>query len=121
MWRRQQLWPAVRDWLRGWLQDRHGQWRVRYAADRLTGFDETGNREAEPKYTAETDKRILAVLDRPVPAGYARWTALGDGLDGLAQARWAVTAKLNFAIQSIIGLVKMPQAGKEYIISVHLA
>src|SRR5712692_9513856 len=60
------------------------KWRVRYAAKRLAGLDETGDRGAEPKYTAETDKRILAVLDRPVPAGHARWTgpliaaALGD-------------------------------------------
>ena len=60
------------------------KWRVRYAANRLAGLDETGNRGAEPKYTAKTDKRILGVLDRPVPAGYARWTgpliaaALGD-------------------------------------------
>src|ERR1700757_5123516 len=50
------------------------KWRVRYAANRLAGLDETGNRGAEPKYTAETNKRILTVLDRPVPAGYARWT-----------------------------------------------
>jgi transposase len=27
-----------------------------------------------PKYTAETGKRILAVLDRPPPTGFARWT-----------------------------------------------
>jgi hypothetical protein len=39
---------------------------------------------AEPKYTTETNKRILALLDRPPPEGYARWTgplpaaALGD-------------------------------------------
>ena len=50
------------------------KWRVRYAANRRAGLDETGHRGAEPKYTAETDKRILAVLDGPVPAGYARWT-----------------------------------------------
>lgn len=60
------------------------KWRVRYTANRRAGLDETGNRGAELKYTAETDKRILAVLDGPVPAGYARWTgpliaaALGD-------------------------------------------
>ena len=47
---------------------------MRYAANRLAGLDETGNRGAEPKYPAETEKRILAVLDGPVPAGYARWT-----------------------------------------------
>ena len=27
-----------------------------------------------PQYTAATDKRIVAVLDRPVPPGYRRWT-----------------------------------------------
>ena len=31
------------------------KWRVRYAAKRLAGLDETGNRGSEPKYTAETD------------------------------------------------------------------
>jgi len=35
------------------------KWRVRYARDRLAGLDETGDRGAEPKYTVETDKRIL--------------------------------------------------------------
>jgi transposase len=60
------------------------KWRVRYARDRLAGLDETGNRGAEAKYTAATDKRILALLDAPPPQGYARWTgpllsaALGD-------------------------------------------
>jgi transposase len=60
------------------------KWRVRYAEKRLAGLNETGNRGAEPKYTAETNKRILALLDQPSPEGYARWTgplvaaALGD-------------------------------------------
>jgi transposase len=74
------------------------KWRVRYAANRLAGLDETGNRGAAPKYTAETDQRILAVLDRPVPAGYARWTgpliaaaladvAAGDTVEAIATSR----------------------------------
>jgi transposase len=60
------------------------KWRVRYAEKRFGGLDETGDRGAEPKYTAETDKRILALLDQPKPKGYARWSgpllaaALGD-------------------------------------------
>jgi transposase len=60
------------------------KWRVRYAGKRLAGLDETGERGAEPKYTTATNKRILALLDQPPPAGYARWTgpllaaALGD-------------------------------------------
>jgi hypothetical protein len=60
------------------------KWRVRYAAKRFGGLDETGGRGAEPKYTAETGNRILALLDQPKPKGYARWSgsllaeALGD-------------------------------------------
>ncbi len=45
------------------------KWRVRYADRRLAGLDETGERGAEPKYTAETGKRILALLDQPPPKG----------------------------------------------------
>jgi transposase-like protein len=60
------------------------KWRVRYAKDRLAGFSEVGARGAEPKYGEETGRRILAVLDRPPPDGYANWSgpliarALGD-------------------------------------------
>ena len=60
------------------------KWRVRYARNRLAGLDETGNRGAEAKYTAATGRRILALLDRPPPDGYARWSgpllaaSLGD-------------------------------------------
>jgi len=39
------------------------KWRVRYAANRLAGLDETGNRGAEPKYTAATGKRIRSLPD----------------------------------------------------------
>src|SRR5260370_40664395 len=34
------------------------KWRVRYSDRRLAGLDETGNRGAEPKYTAQTGRRI---------------------------------------------------------------
>jgi transposase len=60
------------------------KWRVRYAEKRFGGLDETGDRGAEPKYTKEMGKRILALLDQPKPKGYARWSgpllaaALGD-------------------------------------------
>jgi transposase len=48
--------------------------RVRYAQRRRAGLDETGDRGAEPKYTSQTDTRILALLDQPPPKGYGRWT-----------------------------------------------
>jgi transposase len=78
------------------------KWRVRYARDRLAGLDETGERGAEPKYTAETDKRILAMLDRPVPAGHGRWTGpliaaeLGD-VDVQYVWRFLRTQKIDLA------------------------
>ena len=50
------------------------KWRVRYAEQRRAGLDETGERGPKPKYTPETDRRILAVLDGAPPAGLARWT-----------------------------------------------
>jgi transposase len=51
------------------------KWRVRYARARLVGLDETGNRGAKPKYGSAEQKRILAMLDQPPPAGYSNWTA----------------------------------------------
>jgi transposase len=52
------------------------KWRVRYARERFAGLSKIGDRGAEPKYGAEHRKRILAMLDRPPPAGYANWTAV---------------------------------------------
>lgn len=34
-----------------------------------------GSRGAEPKHTADTDRRILEVLDGSPPPGRSRWTA----------------------------------------------
>jgi hypothetical protein len=48
---------------------------VRFAANRMAGLSETGNRGAEPKYGPEHVKRILALLDQPPPAGYSNGTA----------------------------------------------
>lgn len=52
------------------------KWRVHYAHACLAGLDETGNRDAAPKYGAAEQKRILAMLDQSQPDGYANWTAL---------------------------------------------
>jgi transposase len=35
------------------------KWRVRYAEKRLAGLDQTGDRGARPKYTAETDRAFF--------------------------------------------------------------
>jgi transposase len=108
------------------------KWRVRYAADRLAGLDETGARGAAPKYTAEIGRRILAVLDGPPPSGHGRWTApliagaLGDvheqsiwrflraqRIDLSGRKSWCVSADPEFAAKAaeIVGLYLDPPEG----------
>jgi len=48
-------------------------WRGRYARGGLAGLSDKPRPGPPPKYGVETNKRVLAVLDRP-PAGFARWT-----------------------------------------------
>ena len=105
------------------------KWRVRYAKDRLSGFSETGNRGAAPKYDAETDKRILSLLDQKPAEGYANWTgpvlakALGDvnvqyvwrflraqKIDLSGRKSWCVSNDPEFAAKAaeIVGLYMAP-------------
>jgi hypothetical protein len=59
-------------------------WRARFAGEGLAGLDDKVRPGPRPKYSQQTDRRILALLDQPPPQGYARWTgpliaaALGD-------------------------------------------
>jgi len=108
------------------------KWRVRYAARRLAGLDETGLRGAIPKYSAETGRRILAVLDGLPPSGHGRWTApliaaaLGDvheqyvwrflrgqKIDLAGRKSWCVSRDPEFAAKAaeIVGLYLDPPEG----------
>lgn len=49
-------------------------WRGRYAREGLSGLSDRPRPGPTPKYGAQTGRRILAVLERPAPAGFARWT-----------------------------------------------
>src|SRR5512132_185113 len=105
------------------------KWRVRYAAKRLAGLDDTGDRGAEPKYGAAHDARILALLDQKPPTGYANWTgpllskALGDihvqyvwrflraqKIDLSGRKSWCESNDPNFVSKAadIVGLYMMP-------------
>jgi transposase len=50
-------------------------WRGRYAREGLAGLEERPRSGPKPKYGRDAGERILAVLDRPPPAGFGRWTA----------------------------------------------
>src|SRR5215216_2302285 len=60
-------------------------WRRRFAEHGLGGLQDRPRAGKKPIYGKATNKGILALLDKPPPAGYARWTgpllakALGDG------------------------------------------
>jgi transposase len=49
-------------------------WRHRYADHGLEGLRSKPLPGRQPIYTRATDKRILKLLDKSPPAGYARWT-----------------------------------------------
>jgi transposase len=59
-------------------------WRQRFADHGLEGLKDKPRPGKEPIYTKATDKRIVALLDKPPPKGFARWTgpllaeSLGD-------------------------------------------
>jgi transposase len=59
-------------------------WRHRFADEGLEGLLDKPRPGKEPVYTKATGKRILGLLDKPPPEGFARWTgpllarALGD-------------------------------------------
>src|SRR6266478_3958444 len=49
-------------------------WRRRFAEHGLGGLEDLPRGGKEPKYGPATNRRILALLDKPPPQGYARWT-----------------------------------------------
>jgi transposase len=66
-----------------WIADEVGvmpttvsTWRGRFARKGLAGLADKPRPGPQPKYNKETGRRILAVLDRPPPAGFARWNGL---------------------------------------------
>jgi transposase len=105
------------------------KWRVRFAKARLAGLADAP-RSGKPKtYDGVTDRRILALLDRPPPAGFARWTApllataLGDvsdqyvwrflraqRIDLAGRRSWCVSTDPEFAAKAaaIVGLYLAP-------------
>ena len=62
------------------------KWRIRFARHRLAGLGDAPRPGGKRRYDETTEKRILAQLDEPPPAGCATWTgslvaqALGERL-----------------------------------------
>jgi transposase len=106
-------------------------WRHRFADQGLEGLQDKPRPGKEPIYTKATDKRILALLDKPVADGFARWTgpllaaALGDvdvqyvwrflrshKIDLAARKSWCESNDPEFSAKAadIVGLYVDPPA-----------
>ena len=106
-------------------------WRTRFAASGIDGLKDKPRPGATPIYTQATGKRILAVLDRAVPKGRARWTceliaeALGDvdvnyvrrflrkqKIDLAGRKSWCESNDPQFAAKAadVVGLYMAPPA-----------
>ncbi len=81
---------------------RVAKWRTRFARARLGGLRDAPRPGARRKYDATTERRILARLDQPPPAGQATWTgtllarALGDVS---ADQVWKILRRHGIALQ----------------------
>ena len=104
-------------------------WRHRYADHGLEGLKDKPRPGKQPIYTKATDKRILRLLDKPPPEGFARWTgpllaeALGDvdvqyvwrflrsnKIDLVARKSWCESNDPNFTAKAadVVGLYVAP-------------
>ena len=106
-------------------------WRNRFADHGLAGLGDKPRPGKKPLYTKATDKRVLALLDKPAPKGFARWTgpllaeALGDvdvqyiwrflrdhKIDLAARKSWCESNDPEFASKAadVVGLYVDPPA-----------
>jgi transposase len=106
-------------------------WRNRYADEGLAGLVGRKHEGRKPTYTAAAGKRILALLDKSAPQGFARWSgpllakALGDvdvqyvwrflrahRIDLKARKSWCESTDPDFAAKAadLVGLYLDPPA-----------
>ena len=106
-------------------------WRNRFADHGLEGLSDKPRPGKKPIYTKATGKRVLALLDKPAPKGFARWTgpllaeALGDvdvqyvwrflrdhKIDLAARKSWCESNDPEFASKAadVVGLYVDPPA-----------
>src|SRR5216684_967331 len=68
-------------------------WRHRYADHGLEGLQDKPRPGKQPIYTKTIDKRILKLLDKPAPEGFARWS--GASFTSLKQLQEHIDAYVN--------------------------
>ena len=105
------------------------KWRTRFAKDGLRGLEDAPRSGRRRKYNETTERRVLAKLDDPVPAGETVWTArlivkkLGDvsihhvwrifrkhGIHLQRRHSWCISTDPEFATKAadVVGLYLAP-------------
>lgn len=108
---------------------RVSKWRQRFAEGRLSALSDAARPGKPHKYTGETGKRVLALLDTPAPEGYSQWNgallakALGDvspdhvwrilrkhGIQLQRRRSWCITTDPEFGPKAadVVGLYLNP-------------
>jgi transposase len=79
-----------------------GKWRRRFAERRISGLSDASRPGIAPIYNdAELEKRILEILDKPVPKGYATWSGplLSKALGDVSEHKvWRILRQLNISL-----------------------
>ncbi len=81
---------------------RVSEWRQRFAQDRLSALSDAPRPGKPRTYDRRTEARVLALLDQPAPAGYARWnrTLLAEALgDVSADQVWRILRSRGIQLQ----------------------
>jgi len=108
---------------------RISKWRIRFYRNRVAGLQDNVRSGKPARYTKQTERRILEVLDEPPPEGYGCWTGtlvaqrLGDvnkhqvwrmlkrhGIHLQRRRSWCVSTDPEFARKAadIVGLYLDP-------------
>src|SRR5215207_3538284 len=81
---------------------RVSKWRQRFMVGRLNALSDAPRSGKPHKYTSETEKRVLALLDEPAPEGYSQWNGslLADALgDVSADQVWRILRRHSIQLQ----------------------
>ena len=81
---------------------RVSQWRTRFARQGIPGLADIPRKGRPCRYTTQTERRILRLLDEPPPKGYASWNGrlLSERLSDVSRYQvWRVLGKHDIHLQ----------------------